>query len=141
MMDNTSKRAYIDALSESLKSQKNYVLLLMTFDLGLLALTINNLVLISPRPNYSSLELSLLSAMMTTFLLSGIFFFWWFSKLQKLSQECVDLHYSLEIEESRELHFGGKFWEKHGWIYKLGICLLWLAILFGTILTGCILLA
>ena len=134
-MNSDSSEAYISSLIDSLKTQKSYVLLMVTFDFGVLALLVKNLIFLDSTSVFTTLEKFVLVVVLYCFLLSGVLLFWWFSKLQGLSQQAVDLYITNDIKSAIRLHSKGEYWKKFGWIYKVGIVFLWLGIIVSIITT------
>ncbi len=134
-MQEEAKLEYIKALIKNLESSKRYVLLYISFDLGLLVLLLNGILFQKATVLSTGLEKTLLCLIVLALISSASFLSNWISRLHALAIEAVDLFVTSELDAARKKHYpGGEYWNRWRWIYWSGIIAMIIAIALASIL-------
>lgn len=116
-MDTNEKSEYIKALISNLEAQKKYILLYVTFSVGIIAILMNKLILTESLIQLQSVQKLLLAIALLSLTMSAMLHFVWITLIHRLSIKAIDLFITLDIEEARRTHYPGeRFWNRWGWI-------------------------
>jgi hypothetical protein len=117
-----TKREYVKQVADHLESLKAQMIRFVTFDVGLIALTLTSFISNPISQSLTYNEKYLMAASLILVTLSAGFFMVWASQLQAARTETIDWMITLDVEKIREVHFPGKsFWRKRGWISILAV--------------------
>jgi hypothetical protein len=121
-MDKAAKREYLKEVISHLESLKSQMLLFSTFGMGLIALTLTNLVFSEILGKISLLEKYILAGSVVSVAISSGLFAIWASLIQVLRTHAIDWLVTLNIDEARKVHYPGESFSKRwGWIFVLAI--------------------
>ena len=127
--DNQAKQAYIKELIESLESLKSLMMLYVTFDIGLIALTISGFIFTEFRDTINESEKTILSWSLIFVVISAGFYIIWAGIIQGLRSRAIDWMITLDVDEARRIHYPGRIaYKKWGWTSIVAIVLMMLGI-------------
>jgi hypothetical protein len=121
-MDETTKREYLKEVISHLESLKSQMLLFSTFEIGLIALTLTNIIFSEILNKISLFEKYVLAgSIISVFVSSGLFAIW-ASLIQVLRTHAIDWLVTQDVDEARRIHYpGDSFLKRWGWIFLLAI--------------------
>lgn len=113
---------YINEIIHHLNDQQKHMTYYISFNLGVIALTINGVLFRDNSIGMAfDLKIILLSSLVLI-LISTCFYDKWKEELYLLRIQATDLLYKDDIKEARRIHYpGNAHWKKHGWIYSVGV--------------------
>jgi len=121
-MDKEAKREYIKEIISHLESLKSQMLLFSTFEMGLVALTLTNIVFSEILNKISLVEKYILAGSVISVSISSGLFAIWSSLIQLLRTQAIDWLVTLDVDEARKVHYpGNSFSKRWGWIFIFAI--------------------
>lgn len=115
-------REYLKALIQNIESSKRYILLYISFDLGLLLFMSTNIIFVDAFNNFRIWEKYFIICSILLLIISVAFLSNWLARLHVLNIQAVDWLLDLNVIEARQIHYPGEeYYMKYGWIYILGI--------------------
>jgi len=125
-----AKREYIKEVIAQLESLKSQQLLLATFNVALVALTLSNVIFDKETISLSINSKFILAVSVISVTLAAGIFTIWASMIQVLRIQATDWMITLNIEEARNIHYPGqKYYKRWGWISVIANALMILGIL------------
>jgi len=112
---------YLKDLIEQLESDKKYTLLFITFNIAILTLVTNGIVLNTEPISLNLFEKIIMSTAMFLIFIGTIAFLKWYVELHILRIKKTDLFLTKDISEARKTHYpGNDFFKNKSLIFLIG---------------------